>query len=307
MSSNEFLRALADPSSELVASGLTSLSSMAPEEASLLSEMWADMDLRRRQRLLAMLTELAEDSVELDFDAVFLIALADADPAVRRSAVRGLWEHGGSGLIDSLVELLERDPDASVRAEAALALGRFVLEVEFGNVRGAPARRIEEVLRRVVGDSREVMEVRGRALESVGARSRTWARELIQEAFEDSDRRLRLSAVHAMGRSCDAAWLPDVIAELESDDAEMRFEAAGACGAIADERATSHLLRLLEDDDPEVQDAAIGALGEIGGAEAKEALHRLLDGADERTREAAVSALAEIDFAEDPLSFQVRG
>lgn len=307
MSSNEFLRELADPSSELVASRLTSLSSMASEEISLLSAMWTDMELWRRQRLLAMLTELAEDNVELDFDAVFLIALTDADPEVRRSAVRGLWEYEGSDLIEPLVELLERDPDASVRAEAALALGRFVLEVEFGNMRGAAAHRIEEVLRRVVSDNSEVAEVRGRALESIGARSRTWARELIQEVFEDSDRRLRLSAVHAMGRSCDAAWLPDLVAELDSDDPEMRFEAARACGAVADERATSHLLRLLEDDDPEVQDAAIGALGEIGGTEAKEALQRLLDGADERTREAAVSALAEIDFAEDPLSFKVRG
>lgn len=307
MSLSEFLRELVDPSDELAVSKLANLSAMEPDETLLFSKAWAETDARRRQRLVKELIDLAEDNVELDFDAVFLIALDDPDPGVRLDAIKGLWEYEGRDLIGSLLGLLERDPDAAVRAEAALSLGRFVLQVEFEGLSGDDARRIEEALRRTISDTREVAEVRGRALESIGARSEGWVRDLIRGAFEDSDRRLRLSAVHAMGRSCDAAWLPDLVAELESDDPEMRFEAAGACGAIADEEATPHLLRLLDDDDAEVQEAAINGLGEIGGTEAREALRLLLDSGDERVQEAAVSALAEIDFAEDPLSFKIRG
>jgi HEAT repeat protein len=233
--------------------------------------------------------------------------LADSDADIRRNAVKGLCEYEGRDLVNCLLGLLESDPDASVRAEAALALGRFVLQAEFDTLHAADTERVERALHRSINDTAEVAEVRARALESIGARSEPWVRDLIQGAFESPDRRLRLSAVHAMGRSCDASWLPALIAELESDDAEMRFEAAGACGSIADEAATPHLLRLLEDDDHEVQETAIGALGQIGGAQAKEALQDLLSDGAERVREAVLSALAEVDFGEDPLAFKFQG
>ncbi len=295
---------LADPATPLVVSKLINLSRMAPEEASLFSNAWLEMDLRRRQGLIQELIDLAEDNVELNFNAAFFIALADRDADVRRSAIKGLWEYEGRDLIDSLLGLLEGDPDAAVRAEVALALGRFVLQAEFDTLRAADAERVERALQRTIEDDAETVEVRGRALESIGARSEPQVRDLIQRAFETADRRLWLSAVHAMGRSCDAAWLPTLVQELESDDAEMRFEAASACGSIADEAATPHLLDLLEDDDLEVQEAAIGALGQIGGAQAREALQELLTTGDTRVREAAQAALAEVDFVEDPLAFK---
>ncbi|OGO49517.1 MAG: hypothetical protein A2148_05445 [Chloroflexi bacterium RBG_16_68_14] len=298
---------MADPATPLAVSKLVNLSRMGPGQASLFMDAWPEMDLHKRQRLIQELSDLAEDNVELNFDAVFFIALADRDADVRRDAIKGLWEYEGRDLIDSLVGLLESDPDAGVRAEAALALGRFVLQAEFDVLRAPDAQRVEQALRRTVEYDAEALEVRGRALESIGACSQPWVRDLIQRAFESGERRLWLSAVHAMGRSCDAAWLPTLIPELTSDDAEMRFEAAGACGAIADEAATPHLLGLLEDDDAEAQEAAISALGQIGGAQAKQALQALLTEGNERVREAALSALAEIDFAEDPIAFKLRG
>ncbi len=304
MSFEAYIRELADPARPPAASKLINLSMMGAEETPLFLNAWLEMDLRRRQRVIQELIGLAEDNVELNFDAVFFIALADSDAEVRRNAVKGLCEYEGRDLINCLLGLLESDPDASVRAEAALALGRFVLQAEFDTLHAADTERVERALHRSINDTAEVAEVRGRALESIGARSEPWVRDLIQGAFESPDRRLRLSAVHAMGRSCDASWLPALTAELESDDAEMRFEAAGACGSIADEAATPHLLRLLEDDDHEVQEAAIGALGQIGGAQAKEALQDLLSDGAERVREAVLSALAEVDFAEDPLAFK---
>lgn len=305
MSLESLLQALADPAGQPPVSQFVHLSSMGPEQTSAFLNAWMEMELRKRRWLLDELTGLTEDNVELNFDAVFLAALADRDPDVRRDAIRGLWEYEGRDLIDSFVGLLESDPDAAVRAEAALALGRFVLQGELGTVRTAVVERVDVALRRVVDDEAEVSEVRARALEAIGARSEGWVSDLIQDAYDGADRRLRLSAVHAMGRSCDAAWLPALLIELESDDAEMRFEAAAAAGAIGDEEATSHLLPLLHDEDPEAQDAAIGALGEIGGGVAREALKELLQEGNERTREAAEAALAALEFAQDPLGFTV--
>jgi HEAT repeat protein len=302
-----YLHELADPARPLAVSKLVNLSSMPLEQVSLFMNAWLQMDVRRRRRLIRELMDLAEDNVELNFDAVFFIALADTDAEVRRNAVNGLWEYEGRDLIDPLLGLLERDPDAAVRAEAALALGRFVLQAEFETLRSVDAERVGRGLRCTIDNDAEVIEVRARALESIGARSQPWVRDLIQQALDSPDRRLWLSAVHAMGRSCDPFWLPELIEALGSDDAEMRFEAASACGAIVDEAATTHLLPLLDDNDAEVREAAIGALGQIGGREATEALKRLVVEGNERTREAALSALAEADFAEDPLGLKFRG
>ncbi len=307
MSLETYLEELADPTRPLVVSKLVNLSNLGADEAPLFFDAWVTMGDERRRTVIRRLAEIAEDNVELNFDAAFLFALADDDAQVRREAISALWEYEGHDLIDPLLGLLQDDPDAAVRAEAARALGRYVLQAEFDSLRASDAERVERALQRTVEDQDEVSEVRGRALEAVGARSAAWVHDLIERAYEDPDRRLRLSAVQAMGRSCDPEWLTQVLAELESDDDEMRFEAAIACGAIADERATPYLLPLLDDEDVEVQQAAIGALGEIGGPAAREALERVLEQGSEGAREAALAALAEADFADDPLGVHPRG
>jgi len=81
----------------------------------------------------------------------------------------------------------------------------------------------------------------------------------------------------------------------------------GAIGQIEDESAVPHLLPLLSDEDAEVQAAAVAALGEIGGDTAKGALEDLYATGDPALRELALDALAEVEFADDPLSFSVRG
>ncbi len=300
------IKELAGSGTPLAAAKLAGLSSLNAEEASLFAQVWGDLDDRARGKLIQELGELAEDNVDLNFDSVFLIALDDANADVRRAAVEGLCEHEGRDLIDPLIRLLDGDPDARVRAEAALALGRFVLHAEHGDLRPADAERIEVALRRTITDPTEVAEVRARALEALGPRSEDWVRDLIQDAHESHDRRLRISAVHAMGRSCDPAWLDALYAELGSEDPEMRYEAVTAIGSIADPEAVPYVAALVHDDDPEAQEAAIAALGQIGGAVAKEALQALLAEGDERVREAVLAALDEVDLAEDPLAFNIQ-
>jgi len=306
MSLEDFVRDLADPSQPLGASKLTELSGLDIGKAKIVEAAWPEIGLRQRQQLVEELTGLAEDNVEFNFDAVFQIALADRDPDVRKQAIRGLWENERCETFDGLLKMLTDDPAAAVRAEAALALGRFVLRAELGMLKPVDAERLENALHVVIEDDAEEAEVRGRALESIGARSEPWVKDAIEQAFDGADRRLRISAAHAMGRSCDPTWLPRLFDELENDDAEMRFEAAGAIGLIADESAIPHLLPLLRDEDGEVRAVAVGALGEIGGDTARGALEDLLAAGDPALRELALDAFSELEFAEDPLSFSVR-
>jgi HEAT repeat protein len=305
MEIGEYLDELGDGSRKLRVSGLQRLSKLDGEDRKEFDKRWPGIDVRRRRRIVQEMIDLAEDDVELDFDAVFIRSLDDDDNEVRLESVRGLWEHESPGLIGSLVELLEDDEDPAVRAEAALALGRFVLMYELGRLREPHYQRAEAGLRHAIEDADEIEEVRARAIEAIGARDEAWVRQAVREAYESDTRRLKVSAVHAMGRSAENRWLPLISRELASDEAELRYEAAIATGKIGDETIIPQLLPLLTDEDTDVREAATSALGEIGGSQAREALSELLESDSNAAREAAADALAKIKFEEDPLGFKL--
>ncbi len=307
MNFEEYLEELANGSRKLKIADLQRLSDLSPEQAGQLAARWADINVRRRRRILQELIDLAEDTVELNFAVVFRHAFEDDDAEVRLAAVRGLWEYESPDLIDNLTALTETDDGAAVRAEAALALGRFVLLFEVGRLRERHFERAVASLRRVVENAAEIEEVRARAIEAIGAHDASWVRQAVTQAYESGSHHLKVSAVHAMGRSAEPRWLPLLKRELASDDAELRYEAAVASGSLADEAAVPSLVPLAADPDDEVRAAAVSALGEIGGEAARRALDDLIDRPSEPASDAAAAALAEIEADEDPLAFKLGG
>ena len=308
MSLQDYLGELADSSTPLGVARLVNLSNLVPDEASAFEEAWRDIDVRRRRQVIHQLIELAEDNVELNFDAVFRVSLSDSDAEVRRRGIRGLWEYEGRELIPALVTLLLKDADETGASGGGPGFGALRPE---GRVRRRSGLRMRAWWTTPCEGPSPILsqttEVRARAVEAVGARSQPWVLEIIEDAYHSDQHRLRVSALHAMGRNCDSRWLSTLLQELTSDNAEMRYEAATACGSLGDEAAVPHLVPLLRDDDTEVQEAAIQALGQIGGTEAKRALEDCLASPEERVRDAALAALAEADFGEDPLAFKLRG
>jgi HEAT repeat protein len=302
----EYLAGLQDEGQPLRAARLVHLSHLANEREKAFLDAWPQVQTERRRQVVRQLAELAEDNVELNFDAIFLTCLSDGDPQVRADAIRGLWEYEHRDLIEPLIGLLRSDEDAAVRAEAALALGRFALRWEFGSLPDRYFRQVERALRRAIGDDGEEVDVQGRALEAIGACSLPWVRRAIYRAYRSNSHRLRVSGIHAMGRNCDPSWLPVLFQELKNDDAEMRYEAALACGLLAEEAAVPHLAPLLEDEDAEVREVTIAALAEIGGREARAVLLRYLDHPSRDMREAVQEALSLVDLDEDPLSFSIQ-
>jgi HEAT repeat protein len=302
----EYLDQLTDATTRLNVSDFQILSELPPDHLKTLFDRWSSIDARRRRRIIQELTDLVEDNVEFNFDDIFIHGLRDEDAPVRLQSVRGLWEHDGTDIIEPLLGLLSNDEDAAVRAEAALALGRFVDLHEDGRLRDRYFDAVEHGLRDALDRFGEEQEVRARALEAIGSHNEQWVRDAIREAYEGDTRRMKIAAVHAMGRSCDDRWLPLLVRELSSEDAEVRYEAAIASGSLGDERAIPHLIKLVIDPDEEVKQAAISALGEIGGLQAREALTLLLESESEGSRQAAAEALALLDFESDPLAFKPR-
>jgi HEAT repeat protein len=305
MSLDTLLPKLEHPDRTPPATDLTALSRLEGEDHQRFVNVWRTLSIQRRRDIIDLLADIAEDNVELDFNNVFLTGVLDDDVQVRAESIKALWEYEEDDFVAILLRLL-RDPEAIVRAEAALGLGRCLLRAEIGGRINEPVREAEAALRALVHDESELAEVRGRALEAVGVRGEDWVRDMIEEAYESGDRRLSISAVHAMGRNASLDWLSNILAEMESEDAEMRFEAAVAAGGIADEAAIPQLAGLAHDDDAEVQDAAIAALGLIGGPSAHSVLQGIAaESSDERVLEAVSDALSEADFVEDPLGFKM--
>lgn len=304
MTINRVLDELADREQPLLAGRLTRLNRLTAEEREELAGAWPSLPLERRRQVISNLMMLAEDNVELDFDAIFMQALGDDDAEVRAGAIQALWEHTDRDVIPHLLQILAGDPSPSVRAEAAAALGRFVLLGEFEEARPSDVQAITTALRAVLADGGEPVELRARAVEALGASSQPWVRDLIHDAFDSGEDRMAPAAIRAMGRNSDTYWLPTLFTELQSGDPELRFEAAAACGEIEDEEAVPYLAELLDDEDGDVREQAILALGEIGGEEAVAVLRMRQGGDDERMEQAIQQALEEAEFGDDPLGFE---
>jgi HEAT repeat protein len=292
---------LVNPETKLADSWLTDLSSLNLTELKQLEQAWATIEPKRRRQIMYRLVELAEDNFELDFDAIFKGRLKDEDAEVRSKAIEGLWENEEPALIEPLIELLEKDSSEEVQAAAATALGKFALLAELEKLRSNYKDRISRSLLAVIQDKSKPVEVKRRALEAASPLTLPQMNKAIAEAYQSGNNKLKTSALFAMGKSGNIAWLPILLKELASADAEIRYEAAGACGELGEEEAAGYLCELANDPDLEVRLATIQALGKIGGPEAKGCLERCLNHPDEAIQKAAKQALTQLEAEEDPL------
>lgn len=279
------LSELADESHPLSISRLAALSDLYGRELEHLRQAWPGIKLERRRAIAKRLAALAQNRVELNFDPVFRLLLADGDVQVRLEAIRGLDECEDPSFIEPLITLLRADSEAKVRAAAAQALGRFTLLAELNKLRPHYSQRLEGVLMEALADPGQPLEVRRRGIEALGPLSSPQVTQAIRGAYHSRERLLRLSAINAMGRNCDRRWLPILLRELSSSDQEMRYQAAAACGELGDEEAIPSLSQALHDNEDRVQAAAISAILRIGGNEAKRVLREFLGPDDPRLRE----------------------
>lgn len=254
------LHALSEPGSELLQQLLRLWPRLLPE--------------RRRDVLAALQHEAGEHSV-LDFHRVYLTALRDPDTATRILAVRGLLEEDRPEIMRVLLPMLAEDASTDVRVEVARVLGQHVLAMEFGLLAEDDAEALIAGLRDAIEDVEQPDEVRGGALEALGASSDEATAELISEQYETGSSKMKLAALRAMGRNASEGWLDLLIYHFDDEDPEVRAVAAEAAGLLLLDDAVNPLVMLAtEDKDDDVQVAAIKALGEIASDEAERILNR---------------------------------
>jgi len=296
---------LSNPDKPLLNSWLADLSSLNSAELKLFERAWETIEPKRRGQIMYRLVDLAEDNFELDFDSIFKGRLKDQDAEVRSKAIEGLWESEEASLIDPLIKLLKQDSSEKVQATAAIALGKFAMLAELKKLRPSHKSKLCQALLVAIDDSSQPIEVQRRALEAAAPLSLPQMKKAIVKAYQSGEHQLRISALFAMGKSCNPSWLPILLKELASADAEIRYEAAGACGELGEEEAASYLTELINDPDIDVRLATIQALGKISGPEAKGCLEKCLNNPNEVIQQAAEQALRQLEAEEEPLFFQI--
>jgi HEAT repeat protein len=267
-----------------------------------LRNAWTNIETSRRQEISGALVELAEEDIEFDFHEVFLAALNDPDENVRTSALEGLWEDSSSTLLEDMVRMLADDPSGSVRAAAAIGLGRFSYLGALDELNQSQAKLVRNSLFAAATDAAQPFEVRRRAIESLGYQGDDPSIEgLIKQSYADPEQLMKESALVAMGRSMQAHWLEAIEHELIGPSPALRYEAARALGEMGDlaRGSLSRLLPLVDDEDNEVGLAAIWSLGQIGGSHAKRVLQRIARSNNEARRQAANDALEELSLDDD--------
>jgi HEAT repeat protein len=302
LSIEETITDLADSNKPLSSSGLAELSDLNPEELRFFNQVWEKIKTKRQQQIIYRLVELAEDNLELSFDGIFKYRLKDRDEEVRSKAIEGLWENEEVTFIEPLINLMEQDSSIKVQQAAATALGKFAMLAEHQKLAPDYISRLSRALLATINDNSKPTEVRRRALEAVAPLSLPQVSQAIMEAYQSGQPKLKVSAIYAMGKNCDPAWLQMLLKELYSASTEVRYEAAGACGELGEGAATPYLAKLIDDSDTDVQLAAIQALGKIGSNEAKEQLELCLNHQSEAVQQAAEQALYELEVMAEPLS-----
>lgn len=276
------------------------LSDLGEKELARLSPVWADLPLGYKHRVLRQLVETSEAAFELNFDALAYSTLSDDASLLRAAAIDLLWCNESVSTMRKLMDIARDDTSPEVRAKAFSSLGRFILLGEYGDIPANDARKAQDLALATYRDHHRPVEIRCRALEALGNSSRAEAEGLIREAYSNGNHMLKVSAIYAMGRTCNKIWRDIVLEELESGDNQIVYEAIQACGTLQLTESVPLIRESISADDREIQLMAIWALGEIGGKRAFEILSELEETAEDR------QILEAVEDAIDAASFSLR-
>ncbi len=283
------------------------LSGLTMADLAAVRPIWSTINADYRRKILRRMVDVSEANVEMDYHSIGTLGLSDADPGVREAAIEVLWEDESLEVMSRLIDMALHDVSADVRAAAASALGRYILLGELGNLPENETVRAQDAVVSLLFNADESVVVRRRALEAIANSSHEVVEQAINDAYHSPERAMRVSALFAMGRSCDdERWSTIVLKEIESTDPEMRFEAARAAGELELAAAVPLLARLTESNDREIKEIAIWSLGEIGGKKAMKVLNRLADqaeAADDDLLSAIEDAMGNASLVEGNLFF----
>ena len=204
---------------------------------------------------------------------VLIARINDRTDALRMSIANALGTLRDGRAVRPLIELILRDPAATVRAQAAAALGRI------GDATSLPMLIV------ALGDVEHW--VRLRALEAIEAIS-PLDTSAIEVALGDHNREVRHRAALALER---LGALDLAFGELGSDDETVWTAARDRLVSVGRAGLSERLTRHVDDALPRVRARVVGILGALGDPSRAEPIIKALADQDAGVRLSAIAAL----------------
>jgi HEAT repeat protein len=297
----EVITALVDEDHPFPARYLHRLSDLSTMDSRQLKTIWKDIDPQRRSALLSDLEEISDTDPLVNFESVAFLGLKEKDPLVRGTAIRLLENNDDRKIIPLFIALMHSDPDEKVRAEAAFALGNFVLE---GELEQLSERIYNDLMAHLIAvmDGMDSPLVRRRALEAASYSSRDEITEFIKQAYNKKEKPWLMSALFSMGRSANPRWEREVLQHLGAEDEDIQLEAIQAAGEIELKPAREPLLEMMEKgiESEDLQSAVIWSLSKVGGEGVQALIQKMLeDTENDEDAEFLEEALDNLAFTED--------
>ena len=274
------------------------MSDLESDELSRIRPVWQELPAVYKHQVLRQLNESSEVSFELNYREIAVLSIDDESSLVRAAAIDLLWADESPVTMRRLMAMSRDDTSAEVRSRALAGLGRFILRGEYGEIPAADASEAQELALQMHKDDSQGIEVRCRALEALANSNHSDVDKCIRGAYLNGSHLLKVSALFAMGRTCDKKWQDILLDELDGRDNELVYEAIQSCGHIQVEDSVQAIGEMTLSDDREIQLMSIWALGEIGGKRTFEILSSLAETAeDEETLNTIEEALDAASFS----------
>ncbi len=270
-----------------------------------IKKAWPQIPVLRKINLLQDLEAMMESDTLLSCDDFARFALQDDNPDVRSHAINLLWDSEDPRLTRTFGDILTQDDNAVVRANAASALGKFVL---LGELEEISKKYFDHTLDLLVKhyENEVYDEVKQEILRSLSYCGKQEIAGLIKEAYATGKKAWKIAALESMGRSADNRWKDHVLANITSEDADLQYEAVRASGELELKDAREILLRVLAEElgNNDIYYQTIWALSKIGGGAVRETLQDLLENSNnDEEIEVLEMALDNLDFTDENSEF----
>ena len=298
---DQVIAGLKDINNPFPAIYLHKFSDISPEQLAELKQSWFEIPVARKINLLGDLEEIAEADTLVCFDDFARFVLVEEkNPQVLSAAIRLLWECEDSKLIPLFMENINHT-DVTLRASAVAALGLFIYLGELDEIPKDQQEKIEGKLFWIFDNDHQV-QVRRKALESLGYSSRKEVIRVIQKSYENELPEWKASALFAMGRSADPRWKNYILENISEDNPVIKAEAIRAAGQLELRNARPALLELLKEPfelDFDLRSIIIWSLSQIGGKNVRKTLERILEETEDDDEALFIdNALENLDFSE---------
>ncbi len=261
-----------------------------PKLSGVLVEFYQETEGKQATEFL--IKELADENEEYRKTVIQSIKLIPFDFDVLRNALKD----SNSNIKKSIIELLGQIRDNLSVMHLLQLINYENKEIKLAVLKALALIVDENVivpLKNLIIKDSENIEVRAKALETLGFMKKKELADFFLELMKNKDSEIRRYAIWALGQIEEPRALKLALDGLKDQNAFVRHNSASTLGSLKNSEAIPALIKALQDENNEVRERAISALLRIGNSNVLSHLKEGLKDENPKVRVASARALGQ--------------